>query len=98
MSLFRRKYLEKQVKRLRNGYITDTLTSVDIQKIVKIRGKVIEIYERIKITENYKVFPFKNFVEKKLNLGFQNERAGNVEKNKLIQDTGKGINAQTIKR
>ena len=34
-----------EVNRMRNGYIIDTLTSVDIQEIVKIGGKVIEIYE-----------------------------------------------------
>ena len=33
--------------RMRNGYIIDTLTSVDIQGIVKIGGKVIEIYEGV---------------------------------------------------
>ena len=33
-----------EVHKMTNGYIIDTLTSVDIQKIVKIGGKVIEIY------------------------------------------------------
>ena len=32
---------------MRNGYIIDTLTSVDIQEIVKIGGKVIGIYEGV---------------------------------------------------
>ena len=32
-----------EINRLRNGYILDTLTSVDIQEIVKIGGKVIEL-------------------------------------------------------
>ena len=32
-----------EVNRMRNGYIIDTLTSIDIQEIVKIGGKVIEI-------------------------------------------------------
>ena len=30
---------------MRNGYIIDTLTSVDIRKIVKLGGKAIRIYE-----------------------------------------------------
>ena len=42
---------EKQKKiesnRMRNGYITQVLTSVDIQEIVKIGGRVIEIYEGV---------------------------------------------------
>ena len=32
-----------EVNRLRNGYIIDVLTSVDIQEIVRIGGKVIEV-------------------------------------------------------
>ena len=34
-----------EINRMRNGYITQVLTSVDIQEIVKIEGKVIEIFE-----------------------------------------------------
>ena len=36
-----------EINRMRNGYIIDTLTSVDIQELVKIGGKVIEIYEGV---------------------------------------------------
>ena len=32
---------------MRNGYIRDTLTPVDIKEIVKIGGKVIEILEGV---------------------------------------------------
>ena len=34
-----------EVNRMRNGYIVDTLTSVDICDNIKFGGKVIEIYE-----------------------------------------------------
>ena len=47
------------INRMRNGYITQVLTSVDIQEIVKVGGKVIEIYESVIYRENYKVSPFK---------------------------------------
>ena len=43
-----------EINRMRNGYIIDTLTSVDIQEIVKIGGKVIEIYEGVIYKENSK--------------------------------------------
>ena len=43
---------------MRNGYIIDTLTSVDIEEIVEIEGKVIEIYEGVIYRENFKVSPF----------------------------------------
>ena len=44
---FKEKVNKNEVNRKRNGYIVDTLTSVDIQKIVKIGGKVLEIYEGV---------------------------------------------------
>ena len=53
-----------EVNKLRNGYIIDTLTSVDIQEIVKIGGKVIEIYEGVIYRENFKVSPFRRVIEK----------------------------------
>ena len=43
---------------MRNGYIMDTLTLVDIQEIVKIGGKVVETYEGVIYIENFKISPF----------------------------------------
>ena len=45
--------------RMRNGYVVDTLTSVDIHEIVKIGGKVIEFYEGVSYREDFKVSLFK---------------------------------------
>ena len=45
----------KKVSIMRNGYIIDTLTSVDIQEIVKIGGKVIQIYEGVICRENFNI-------------------------------------------
>ena len=53
-----------EITRMRNGYITQVLASVDIQEIVKIGGKVIEIYEGVIYRENYKVSPFKKVINK----------------------------------
>ena len=47
-----------------NGYNVDTLTSVDVQEIVKNGGKVIEIYEGVIYREHFEVSPFKNVVDK----------------------------------
>ena len=44
---------------MRNWYIIDTLTSVDIPGIVKRDGEVIEIYEGVIYRENFKVSPFR---------------------------------------
>ena len=49
---------------MRNGYNFDTLTSVDIQEIVKIGGKVIEIYEGVIYREYIKVSPFRKVFDK----------------------------------
>ena len=49
---------------MRNGYIVDVLTSVDIQEIVKIGGKVIKIYESVIYRENFKISPFKKVIDK----------------------------------
>ena len=53
---------------MRNGYIRDTLTSVDTQEIVKIREKVIEFYEGAIHRENFKVSPIKKVIDKLFDL------------------------------
>ena len=53
-----------EVNGMRNGYIIDTLTSLDIQEIVKVGEKVIEIYEGVIYRENFKVIPFRKVLEK----------------------------------
>ena len=50
--------------RMRNGYIIDTLTLVDFCEIVKIGGRVVEIYEGVLYRENFKISPFKKVIEK----------------------------------
>ena len=57
---------EKKIEtnRTRNGYSLGFLTSVDIQEIVKIGGKVIEIYEGVIFKENFKRSPFKKVIDK----------------------------------
>ena len=49
---------------MKNGYIIDTLTSVDIQEIVKLDGTVIEIYEGVIYRENFKITLFRKVREK----------------------------------
>ena len=52
-----------EINRMRNGYIIDTLTSVDIQEIVKIGSRIIEIYEGVIYRENFKVSPFRKVID-----------------------------------
>ena len=60
------KEIEKknEINRMRNGYFVDTLTSVDIQEIVKNGGKVIEIYESVIYRQNFSVSPFGKVIDK----------------------------------
>ena len=53
-----------EVKRMRNGYIIGTLTSFDNCEIVKIGGKVIEIYQGVIFCANFKISPFRRVMEK----------------------------------
>ena len=53
-----------EINRMRNGYIIDTLTSVDIQELIKIGGKVIEIYEGNIYREKFKLSPFRKVIDK----------------------------------
>ena len=66
--LLKKKSNKIEVNRLRNGYITDTLTSVDIQEIVKNGGKIIEIYEGVIYRENFKTPPFRKFIKELFDL------------------------------
>ena len=51
-----------EINRMRNGYIVQTLTLVDIQKVFKIGDKVIERFEGVIYRE--KVSPFKKVIDK----------------------------------
>ena len=58
-----------EVNRMRNDYIIDMLTSVDIQELVKIGEKVVQIYEGVIYRENFKISPFGKVIDKLFALG-----------------------------
>ena len=49
---------------MRMGYIFNNLTSVDIQEIVRINSRVIEIFQSVFCREHFKVSPFKKVFDK----------------------------------
>ena len=63
---------------MRNGYITQVLTSIDSQEIVKIGGKVIEIYEGVTYRENFEISPFEKIIDElfALRKKYQDDRNG----------------------
>ena len=70
-----------EINRMRNGYIIDTLTSVDIQEIVKIGGKVIEIYEGVIYRENFKL----NHCRRVIDILFKLRKKYKDENNDVMQ-------------
>ena len=62
--LSKEKFKKVEVNRMRNGYIIDTLTSVDIQEIVKTEAKVIQIYEGVICRKNFKTSALRKVIEK----------------------------------
>ena len=53
-----------EVSSMRNRNNFQYLTAVDIQEIVKIGGKVLEIYEGVIYRENFEISPFRKVVDK----------------------------------
>ena len=49
---------------MRNAYIKDTLMNLDIQKMVKIGGKLIQIYDGVIYQKNFTKSPFTKVIEK----------------------------------
>ena len=70
-----------EVSRMRNGYITQIMTSVDIQEVFKIGGKVIEIYEGVIYRENFEMNPFEKIIDK----FFELRRKYKEENNEVMQ-------------
>ena len=83
-----------EVNRMRNGYNIDTLTSVDIQEIVKTGGKVIEIYQGVLYRQNFEISPFKRVIEKlfALRKKYKDEKNGSMQTLvKLIMNSLYGV-------
>ena len=67
-----------EINRMRNGYIIQVLTSVDI---LEIGGKVIEIYEGVIYRENYKISPFRKVID----ILFEVRKKYKEENNEVMQ-------------
>ena len=77
---------EKKIEfnRMRNGYITQVLTSVDIQEIVKTGGRVFEIYEVDFYRENFEINPFEKVIDELFALRQKNKKKENNEVLQLL--------------
>ena len=71
--------------RFRNGTIHDTLSSVDIQEIVKAGGRIIKIYEGIVYEKNLEVNPYEKFVIRLFDLRKKYKKEGNKVGDALVK-------------
>ena len=53
----------KDVYRIRNGYMTEVITNVDNDEIVKMGGEICRTFEGVKYRENFEMSPFKKVRE-----------------------------------
>ena len=60
---FRERNNKTEVKRMRIGYIIDTLTSVGIQEVVEEGEKMIKIYEGVIYRKRFEVNIFRTVIE-----------------------------------
>ena len=87
-----------EINRMRNGYVIDTLTSVDVQEIVKIGGRVIEIYEGVIYRENFKVSPFRKVIDKLFALRQKYKDEGNDVMQLLVKLLMNSLYGENIRK
>ena len=86
------------INRMRNGDFVDTLTSVDIQEIIKIGGKIIEIYEGVIYRENFKVSPFKKVIDKLFELRQKYKNENNDVMQLLVKLVMNSLHGEQIRK
>ena len=89
---------KQELNRMRNGYILDILTSVDIQEIIKIGGKLIKVYEGVIYKENFKVSPFKNVIDKLFKLKQKYKKENNTLMEKLVKLLMNSLYGENIRK
>ena len=89
---------KNESNRMRNGYIIITLTSVDIQEIVKIGGKVIQFYEGVIHRENFKVSPFRKVIDKLFALRQNYKDENNDVMQLLVKLLMKSLHGENIRK
>ena len=87
-----------EINRMRNGYITSIMTSVDIQEIVKIGDKLIQICEGVLYRENYKVSPFKKVIDKLFELRQKYKEKNNEVMQLLVKLIMKSLKGEFLRK
>ena len=83
---------------MRNGYIIDRITSIDISEFVKSGGIVIEIYEGVIYRKNFMISPTKKVFEKLFALRQKYKDEHNDFIHKLVKIIMKSLYGVQIRR
>lgn len=97
-SAIKEKIKNYEVCRFRNGKITDTLTSVDIQEIVRSGGTILKIYEGIVYENNFKISPFKSYIEKLFNQRLEAKKQKDEVQDSLIKLLMNSLYGKTVQK
>jgi len=84
--------------RFRNGFIHDTLNSVDIQEIVKAGGEILKIHDGFIYEKNYEVSPFRSYVQKLFELRMKYKAEKNDVGERLIKLLLNSLYGKTVQR
>ena len=87
-----------ELNRMRNGYILDTLTSVDIQAIIKLSGRLIKVYEGIIYKQNFMISPLKKVVDKLFKLKQKYKKEKNYLMEKLVKTILNSLYGENIRK
>ena len=83
---------------MRNGYIINTLTTVDIQEIVKTGGKVNQIHEGAIHREYFIISPFRNVIDKFFALRQKYKHENNDAMHLLVKSLMNSLYGEQIRK
>ena len=86
-----------EINRMRNGYIIDTLTSVDIKELVKFNCRIIETYEGVIYREKFKIISFRKVIDKLFALRQKYKDEGNDVMQLLIKLSMNSLYGENIR-
>ena len=92
------KVKQHDFNRLRNSFLVESFKSVDMQEIVEIGGRNVQIYEGVIYREDFKVSPFRKVIEKLFNLGLKHKNECNGVMQGLVKLIMNSLYGENVRR
>ena len=89
---------KQELIRFRNGVISDTLTSVDIQEIVRAGGTIINIYQGIVYERNMEKNPFNRFIKRLFDQRLKYKKEENEVGSNLVKLLMNSLYGKTVQK